>query len=159
MLLALGAVATVSGPHGVRQVPVRELLTGFMATALEPDELLVEVSVPPRAGRRDRYVRFAPNSSLDFPTVGVAAEVVLDESGVVTAARVALGGVAPTAVLVAGAPAALVGRRPSADDLDRLGFGVDDFGGEFHIQMPERDERGEVCGEVRYGCAPGRIEH
>jgi carbon-monoxide dehydrogenase medium subunit len=138
VLLALGAVVTVSGPHGVRQIPVGELLTGFMATALQPDELVVEVGIPPRAGRRDRYVRFAPNSALDFPTVGVAAEVVLDESGVVTAARVALGGVAPTAVLVAGAPAALVGRRPSAGDLDRLAEAAAE------AAAPTDDQRGSV---------------
>ena len=138
MLLALGAVVTVSGPHGVRQIPVGELLTGFMATVLQPDELVVEVGIPPRAGRRDGYVRFAPNSALDFPTVGVAAEVVLDESGVVTAARVALGGVAPTAVLVAGAPAALVGRRPSAGDLDRLAEAAAE------AAAPTDDQRGSV---------------
>lgn len=119
-LLALDARATVAGPAGRRALAVDELVTGFMSTALAPDEVVTEVTVPLQPGTHSGYRRFTPASADDYPTVAVAVAVTL-EGGAVTAARVAVGGAGPTAYAVPEA-AALAGARqgatpPALDDL------------------------------------------
>ncbi len=118
-LLALGAAVTVAGPSGDRQVPLEGFFTGFMETALRPGEIITGVSVPIVEGQRSEYRRFTPGSLADYPTVAVAAAVKRDGDGVISSARVALGGVGPTAVVVPAA-AALAG-RPDAGDLGNVG--------------------------------------
>ena len=120
VLLALDARVTIAGLSTSRTIGVDELLVDFMTTSLASDEIIVSVTVPARPGRRERYVRFTPNSLDDYPTVGVAAVLEVDADGTVTDARIGLGGVAPSAVLVEAARPVLVGRRPSAADLDAL---------------------------------------
>lgn len=97
VLLALDASVVVVGPSGRRVVPVAEFGLGLMSTVVGEDELVAGVLVP-RSPRRSVYLRFTPGSAEDYPTVGVAASVVV-EDGVVRSARIALGGVAGTAVL------------------------------------------------------------
>ncbi|HUZ22006.1 MAG TPA: FAD binding domain-containing protein [Acidimicrobiales bacterium] len=120
VLLALGASAEVTGVGGTRLVEIADLLVGFMETSLAPDELITSVVVPERVGRRDVYLRYTPNSHDDYPTVGVAVDVSVAPDGRVMGARLALGGVAPTAVLVEGVADALVGRAASAADLEAV---------------------------------------
>jgi carbon-monoxide dehydrogenase medium subunit len=89
-----------------------------METALRPGELLTAVTVPAgMAGDRQRYVRFTPGSPSDFPTVGVAVRI-RKTDGTVTAATLALAGVAPRPLLVAEAAAALVGHHPGTREID-----------------------------------------
>lgn len=51
-VLASGGTVVVRGPRGERRIPVTEFFTGLFATAVEPDELLVEIRVP-RTGSAD----------------------------------------------------------------------------------------------------------
>jgi carbon-monoxide dehydrogenase medium subunit len=72
VLLALDATFTVLGPAGRREVPAPEFFRGFLETALEPDEMLVEIAVdndPP--GSRACYLKFNRRAQ-DWATVGVA---------------------------------------------------------------------------------------
>lgn len=79
VLLALGAVVRLRGQEGERRLPVREFFRGPFETALPPGALLTGVSVPPApAAARATYVRFAPASESDYPTVSVAAACELD---------------------------------------------------------------------------------
>jgi carbon-monoxide dehydrogenase medium subunit len=72
MFLALGARAVLHGPRGIREVPIEEFILGYYETALEPDELLVEVRVP--GGLESGvYRKFRTRSSEDRPCVSVAA--------------------------------------------------------------------------------------
>ena len=72
-LAALGATVRLVGPGGARDLPIGELLLGHYQTALGPDELLVEVRVPPLpAGSRGHYLKFLSRSSEDRPCAGVA---------------------------------------------------------------------------------------
>jgi carbon-monoxide dehydrogenase medium subunit len=64
---------------------------------------------PPRSA--DAYLRFIPRTEMDIAVVGAAVSLTLDADGVCTDARVVLGAVAPTAILVTDASAALVGRK------------------------------------------------
>jgi carbon-monoxide dehydrogenase medium subunit len=90
-------------------------------TRLQDDELVVALHVPPVRGRSgSTYVRFTPRNDMDIAVVGVGASLVLDDDDVVTDARVALGAVGPTPLLVVGASTALVGNRVSSTLVDEV---------------------------------------
>lgn len=70
MLCALGAGVVLASTQGERQLSVDELILGHYQTAIEPDELLVRVELPPPV--RAAYLKFRSRSSEDRPCVGVA---------------------------------------------------------------------------------------
>ena len=72
MLAALDARAVLRGPNGDRSVSVGELILGHYRTCIEPDELLVEVRVPPQP-EHATYRKFRSRSAEDRPCVSVAA--------------------------------------------------------------------------------------
>jgi carbon-monoxide dehydrogenase medium subunit len=111
-LIACGARVVIAGPKGEREVAVEDVATGPGRTQLERGELVVEFTIPvPGPHTADAYLRLIPRTEMDIAVVGVGVQLELDGEGVVSAARVALGAVAPTAIRVAGAEAALVGSR------------------------------------------------
>jgi carbon-monoxide dehydrogenase medium subunit len=95
VLLALEAMVEVRGPHGDREVPVREFLRGPFATALSLGEILIGVRIPPFPGARTAYAKF-PHPASGFAVAGAAVAFRLD-GNVLRDVRVALTGVAPTA--------------------------------------------------------------
>lgn len=120
-MIAAGTVCVVAGPNGTREVPVEGIVTGPGRTSLARDEFVVEFRLPKRSPRTgDAYLRFIPRTEMDIAVVGCGVCVTLDESGVCTSARVVLGAVAPTPVLVADAGAALVGHTLDDATLGRL---------------------------------------
>ena len=72
VLLALRATLVAQGPGGTREIPVDDFFTGFLETALAPDELLTEIRVPKVAGAGWSYQKFN-RRALDWAIVGVAA--------------------------------------------------------------------------------------
>ena len=109
-LFAAGAIAVVVGSNGRREVPVEQIPVGPGRTSLAKDEFILEFKLPARpANSSDAYLRFIPRTEMDIAVVGCGVSVTLDEKGVCTAARVSLGAVAPTVLLVPDAAAALVG--------------------------------------------------
>ncbi len=120
-LIAARATCVVAGPSGKREVPVEAIATGPGQTALARGELVVEFRLPRRPPRSaDAYLRFIPRTEMDIAVVGAGVNVTLDADGRCADARVVLGAVAPTAVLVPEAAAALVGHRLDAETLQRL---------------------------------------
>jgi carbon-monoxide dehydrogenase medium subunit len=120
-LIAAGAIVRVAGPSGTRDVAVEDIPTGPGKTSLAKGEIIVSFLFPPRPARSgDAYLRMTPRTEMDIAVVGVGVNIVLDAGGVCTAARVSLGAVAPTALLVKEAGAALLGSRFDAPALDRL---------------------------------------
>ena len=114
-LAALGAICEVAGPNGTRQVPVIEFVTRPGQTVLKRGELLVCLYVAARPARSaDAYLRFIPRTEMDIAVVGASVDLSLDEKGICTNARVALGAVGPTVLLADAAAEALVGT--SVDD-------------------------------------------
>ena len=121
-LIAAGASCTIAGPAGQREAAVESLVTGPGETSLAPGEFVVDFLLPapaPRSG--SAYLRMIPRSEMDIAMVGAGVCLGLDENGTCTAARVALGAVAPTALLVAEAASALVGTSVDAAALERAG--------------------------------------
>lgn len=120
-LIAAGATVLVAGPAGERELAVGDLPQGPGRTALAAGEFVVEIRLPARpAGGGDAYLRSIPRTEMDIAVVGCGVALVLDAGGVCTSARVALGAVAPTALLVEAAGAALVGTRLDAAVLDAM---------------------------------------
>ncbi len=110
-LIAARATCVVAGANGRREVPVESIPTGPGRTSLQPGEFIVEFHLPKRLPRSaDAYLRFIPRTEMDIAVVGAGVSVTLDPGGVCTDARVVLGAVAPTAILVPEAAAALIGR-------------------------------------------------
>lgn len=114
-MVAAGATVTIAGPGGRRTVPVEEVPTGPGKTSLEQGEFILSINLPARPARTgDAYLRFIPRTEMDIAVVGAGVSLTLDEGGVCTAARVAIGAVAPTVQLVKEAGDALMGT--SVDD-------------------------------------------
>ena len=111
-LIAARATCVVAGANGQREVPVESIVTGPGRTSLKRDEFIIAFHLPKRPPRSaDAYLRFIPRTEMDIAVVGAGVNVTLDPGGVCTDARVVLGAVAPTAVLVSEAAAALIGRK------------------------------------------------
>ena len=107
-----GVRAVVAGGSGSRTVPVSEIVTGPGKTSLADDEFIVEFEIdhmPDHTG--DAYLRLIPRTEMDIAVVGVGVRVTLDDGGMVSAADIVLGAVAPTVVRVPEAEAALVGNQ------------------------------------------------
>jgi CO/xanthine dehydrogenase FAD-binding subunit len=120
-LIAARATCVVAGANGRREVPVESIVTGPGRTSLGRDEFIVAFYLPKRPPRSaDAYLRFIPRTEMDIAVVGAGVSVMLDPAGVCTDARVVLGAVAPTALLVADAAAALIGRVFDATALDAV---------------------------------------
>ena len=115
-LIACGATAVVAGPKGERRVAVEDFTTGPGKTVLERGELVIEFEVPaPAVHASDAYLRLIPRTEMDIAVVGAGVALTLDAAGTVESARVVLGAVAPTAIRVPDAEAALVG-SPLGDE-------------------------------------------
>ena len=111
-LIAAGAVASVVGPDGERDIPVEDIVTGPGQTCLEKGEIVVSFLLPKRPPNSgDAYLRFTPRTEMDIAVVGAGVNLTLNDDGICVAARVALGAVAPTQLLVADAADALIGTK------------------------------------------------
>ena len=117
-MVAAGAVVTVQGPQGRREVPVEKIPAGPGRTTLQPGEIVVSFTLPPRpAGSGDAYLRLIPRTEMDIAVVGCGVSLTLRE-GTCTAARVSLGAVAPTVLLVEDAAKALIGSGLEGEALE-----------------------------------------
>jgi carbon-monoxide dehydrogenase medium subunit len=120
-LIAAAALCRIAGPAGQRDVAVEEICTGPGRTLLAKGEFLVSFYLPERPPRSgDAYLRFIPRTEMDIAVVGAGVNLTLDASGECSAARVALGAIAPTAILVPEAGEALVGTMLNEPDLERM---------------------------------------
>jgi aerobic carbon-monoxide dehydrogenase medium subunit len=117
VVLALGGTLVAQGPDGTREIPAEEFFTGFLETALSPDEVLVEVRVPATDGAGWSFQKFNRRAQ-DWAIVGVAA--------VATApVGVALINMAASPVRARGVEGALESGASAQDASARAAEGVD----------------------------------
>jgi len=120
-LVAADAKAVIVGPNGTRTVDVGEVPTGPGKTSLAKGEIIEAITLDARAPRSgDAYLRFIPRTEMDIAVVGVGVNLTLDADGTIQSARVALGAVAPTVLLVAEAAQAIVGTKLEDAALEAL---------------------------------------
>ncbi len=120
-VIAARGIAVVAGPNGKREVPVENIVTGPGQTSLAKGEFVVAFKIPkPKPRQAGAYLRFIPRTEMDIAVVGCAVDVTLDAGGTCTDARVVLGAVAPTQLVVEDAAKALIGHKLDADTLANL---------------------------------------
>src|SRR3989442_1800305 len=118
-MLALGAHFVVRSPTGTRTIPAKEFYQDNFVTALESNELLLEIEIPKaRSGQGNAYVKLEKRIG-DFPIVGVAANLVLTTKGTIESAGLALTAVGPTALKATEAERDLVGKAPEETAFQR----------------------------------------
>ncbi|MBV9356236.1 MAG: xanthine dehydrogenase family protein subunit M [Chloroflexi bacterium] len=109
--VCLDATAVAVSGRGRRTITAGELFTGYLSTALQPDEILTEVWFPRlEAGTGHAWEEFARRHG-DYAIVGVGASISVDAAGAIVRARLALTGVGPVPVRVEAAEQLLVGTR------------------------------------------------
>jgi len=108
-LVAAGATVTLTGPAGTREVAVADIPSGPGKTTLAAGEVISAITLPPRGENGgDAYLRFIPRTEMDIAVVGCAVNLTV-EGDTITEARVVLGAVAPTVVIVPEAANAIIG--------------------------------------------------
>ena len=119
-LIAAGCIALIAGPSGNREVPIEDFHTGPGKTVLENGEMLVSLKFPKRKpNSSDSYLRMTPRTEMDIAVVGCGVNVTL-ENNVCVAARVSLGAVAPTPLLIREASEIMVGTNLNSEILDKV---------------------------------------
>jgi carbon-monoxide dehydrogenase medium subunit len=117
VLLALDAELVVRGPGGERTIGAGDFFTGFMQTALAPQDILTEVRVRKLGGAASAYVKFNRRAQ-DWATVAVAA-VAANGS-----ARVALTNMGQTPLRASAVEAALASGASAADAAEKAADGT-----------------------------------
>lgn len=121
-MIAVGAVCDIANAAGGRQLPVEDFVTGVGTNALQPGEFLLGLKIPkPASNTKDAYLRFIPRTEMDIAVAGCGVSVTVESDGTCSAARVAIGAVAPTALLVPAAADALIGSKLDDDALQAAG--------------------------------------
>jgi len=133
LAVALGARFRLQRAGGDRWVAAEDFFAGLFATALEPDEMLVEAAIPPSPARSGWAFLEVARRHGDYAQVGVAARVTLDDSGRCREARLVYLSVGDAPVvareaarLLAGqelSPAAIAAaaEKAAGDEMDPLG--------------------------------------
>jgi aerobic carbon-monoxide dehydrogenase medium subunit len=111
--LALDATMTVAGPSGRRSIAASEFFVDYFTTALQPDEILVEVRIPKHTDWAAHYEKFS-RIAQDWSIVAVAATIDVD-GGVIRRAKVALTNMATVPVRAGGVEEALIGQQANAE--------------------------------------------
>ena len=110
-LLAFETELVARGPNGTRVIPIDRFFRDTFKTALRAKELLTEIRVP-KSAKRDggAYLKLKRKTG-DFATIGVAAQLGLNEKGSVAVVRIGLASVGPTPIRAKRAEEALLGRK------------------------------------------------
>jgi 4-hydroxybenzoyl-CoA reductase subunit beta len=121
VLIALKAQVRLVGPAGERTIPVHDLYRddGMHYLGKRHDEIVTHILLPPvAAGLVMRYIKIRRRGAFDFPILGVAVALCVDDTGLCTAARIVLGAVASAPLLASRAAAVLVGQRLTPEVID-----------------------------------------
>jgi CO/xanthine dehydrogenase FAD-binding subunit len=116
-LIVHRATCLITGPAGDRWVKIEDFCTAPGQTILQRGELLVALRLPsPQKRGGAAYLRFTPRSEMDIAVVGAGAALILQEDSLtIDSARIALGAVAPTPLLVPEAGDFLKGKPATPD--------------------------------------------
>lgn len=119
VLVALNAVVELLSRAGTRQMKLSEFLKGSYETALEPDELVSVLIVPPAESLSGTYTKFTTGSSEERPCVGVAALTTM-EKDVCAELRLVVGAVSPKPVRLEKAESMARGEKLTSQLIERI---------------------------------------
>ncbi|MEM8498950.1 MAG: xanthine dehydrogenase family protein subunit M [Pseudomonadota bacterium] len=162
-LIAAGAKVVVVGKDKRRTVAVEKVVTGPGSTSLAKAEVIESIKLPKRErSSGDAYLRFIPRTEMDIAVVGAAVNLSLSR-GVVKSARVALGAVAPTALLVREAADAIIGTKLDDAALETLATAcsaacnpIDDKRGTIHYRTKVAGVLGRRAALIAFDRAGGK---
>jgi carbon-monoxide dehydrogenase medium subunit len=118
-MLALEAEIVAIGPHGERIIPIQDFFLSIFTTALEHSEILTEIRIPiPPAGSGGAYFKLERKVG-DFATVGVAAQVTLDGTGICRRVGIGLTNVGATPIKASRAEGFLAGKTMDKEQIDQ----------------------------------------
>ena len=136
-LVVNDATCVIASGDGIRELPVVEFTTGPGVNALAANEFLLGLKMQnPQPRQADAYLRFIPRTEMDIAVVGCGVALAFDESGTCTMARVAIGAVAPTVLVVPAAVDALLGSTVDEAALQAAGVACTE------ASSPISDKRG-----------------
>ncbi|WP_375227820.1 FAD binding domain-containing protein [Roseobacter sp. S98] len=139
-LFAADATVRVHGASGARDIPVHDIPKGPGQTNLAPGDIITSVFLPARPERSaDAYLRFIPRTEMDIAVASAGVSVTVDAEGVITAARVAVGAVAPTVRLAEAAGDAITGSALDDNAMTAMKTAVE------AVCSPIDDKRGTVA--------------
>lgn len=118
-LLVVDAVVELASAKGTRQMPLADFLQGPRQTARRKDEVMTAIIVPSQAlGGASHFLKLGARAYLVISIAMVAARVIVDDSGHITGAALAVGACAATARRLAGAEAALIDQHITTARID-----------------------------------------
>ncbi len=164
-LVAANATVRVEGPNGTRDVAVHAIPASPGKTTLQKGEIITSIFLPARAPRSsDAYLRFIPRSEMDIAVASAGVNLTLDAAGTITAARVALGAVAPTVLLVDACAKAIIGTKLDATALAALEKAasaackpIDDKRGTIEFRTKVAGVLARRAAVIAYGRAGGKL--
>lgn len=118
--LALQARLRLRSDSSDRWVEARDFFVGLLTTALEPEEILVEVEIPPPPPRCGWSFHEISRRHGDYALAGLAAQVVLDGDGICTAARLVYLSAGDGPVEAVRAVEQLIGTSPDDQSLQQV---------------------------------------
>ena len=163
-LIAGNAKVVVSGPKGKRTIPVEQVPVSPGRTSLKKGEIIEAILLPKRpANSSDAYLRFIPRTEMDIAVVSAAVNLTLDGKGTIKDARVVLGAVAPTIIVVPTAAKALIGTKLDAAALEKLAAAcsaackpIDDKRGTIEFRTKVAGVLARRAAEIAYKRAGGK---
>lgn len=163
-LVAAGAKAVIVGPDGRRTVAVEKIPKGPGKTSLKKGEIIEAITLPKRPAKTgDAYLRFIPRTEMDIAVVSAGVCLTLNNKGKVTKARVVLGAVAPTVVLVPDAAAAIIGTSLDDDALAAMASAceaackpIDDMRGTIEFRTEVAGVLARRAAKIAYERAGGK---
>jgi xanthine dehydrogenase FAD-binding subunit len=120
-LVAYDAVVEVTGPEGVRQLPISEWYVGAGKVALRPAELLTAILIKKESyeGYAGFYIKYAMRNAMDIATLGCSVNVKLSgDKKTVADARVAYGVAGPVPMRAKSAEEAARGKPVSEETVE-----------------------------------------
>jgi aerobic carbon-monoxide dehydrogenase medium subunit len=144
---ALGADMVARNATGTRTIPATDFFRGIMTTALQEDELLIEVRLPLLpADTRFGFYEFNRRAG-DF-ALGMALVTYRVENGVIVEPRVALGGVEPQPRRIGEAEQALAGRAPNRQAFEAAAVAASAAVDPLEDAITSADYRRDLAGTV-----------
>ena len=147
--VALDAEMRILGPSGERKIAARDFFITYLTTALEPDEVLAEISFPVHREQDGWSFQEFSRRHGDFAMTGAAITCARNGTGSYDAARIVLFGVSPTPLRASEAEERLRGEAPS-EELHRevaeaIGQGIEEPLSDTHASAEYRRQLATVC--------------
>ena len=126
-LFAWDAIVELTGPDGVRRVPIREFYIKAGKVDLKPAEMQTAIIIPKKAyeGYYGNYIKYAQREAMDIANLGCSVNVLLSEDKkTILDARIAYGVAGPIPMRVPSAESAAKGREVSKETVDTFAKAV-----------------------------------